>query len=125
MAMPDGRVFRDPEALALELETLFYPNWLCVAREAELPEPGDFLTRTIGSESLLLTRNPERSLRGFYNLCRHRGTRGAREPRGSGARSFLCPYHAWSYDTDGRLIGAPHTSGLEGFDRAQYGLHPV
>lgn len=108
-----------------ELEHLFYRNWICVAREEELPSSGDFLTRSIGREHLLLTRTAAGLVRGFYNLCRHRGTRVVLEPRGTGAHSFLCPYHAWSYDLEGRLIGAPHTKALEAFDRAEHGLHPV
>ncbi len=122
---PDGASYWDPSVLRTELDRLFYRNWLCVGREEELARPGDFVTREVGLESVLLVRATDGRARGFYNLCRHRGTRLVEMSHGEAARSFLCPYHAWSYDLEGRLIGAPHMPGTEEFDRAEYGLHPV
>jgi len=122
---PDGQIYWDPEVLRWELEQFFYRNWLCVGREDELAGTGDFVTRQIGRESILLTRDGTGTLRGFYNLCRHRGTRVELEASGQGAKSFICPYHAWSYDLTGRLIGAPHMKGQTDFDRKDYGLHPI
>jgi Rieske 2Fe-2S family protein len=122
---PDGSVYWDPSVLELELERLFGRNWLCVAREEDLPAPGAFLTRSIGAESLLFTRGADATFRGFYNLCRHRGTRVVTEADGAGRRTFVCPYHAWTYDLAGRLIAARHMEPREGFDRAEYGLYPV
>jgi len=122
---PDGQIYWDPEVLRSELDQFFYPNWLCVSRAEELPETGDFVTRTVGRESILLVRDGAGAVRGFYNLCRHRGTRVVLEESGKGARSFICPYHAWSYDVTGRLIGSPHMKGQTDFDRKEYGLHPI
>jgi glycine betaine catabolism A len=122
---PDGQIYWDPEVLRSELDQFFYRNWLCVGREEDFAETGDYVTRTVGRESILLVRDPTGAIRGFYNLCRHRGTRVVLEDSGKGARSFICPYHAWSYDVTGRLIGAPHMRGQEDFDRKEYGLHPI
>ncbi|HTW76877.1 MAG TPA: aromatic ring-hydroxylating dioxygenase subunit alpha [Thermoplasmata archaeon] len=122
---PNGRIYWDPNVLATELDRFFYRHWLCVGREEQIPGTGDFFTRTVGRESVLLVRDPDGGIRGFYNLCRHRGTRVVLEAEGKGAHSFICPYHAWSYGLDGNLIGALHMKGQVDFDRKDYGLHPV
>jgi glycine betaine catabolism A len=122
---PPGRLYWDPGVLRDELDRFFYRNWLCIGREAEVAARGDFLTRTVGGESLLVVRDDAAQLKGFYNLCRHRGTRVALERHGRGVHSFICTYHAWSYGLDGRLIGAPHMNGAPEFDRNDYGLHPI
>jgi Rieske 2Fe-2S family protein len=122
---PDGQIYWDPSVLESELDQFFYRNWLCVGRVEDLEETGDFQTRRVGRESVLLVRDGAGKIRGYYNLCRHRGTRVVLEESGKGAKSFICPYHAWSYDLDGRLIGAPHMRGQADFERKDYGLHPV
>jgi glycine betaine catabolism A len=122
---PDGTVYWDESQYRTELEQLFYRNWLCVAREGELAGPGDFLTRKVGAESLLFVREPDGAVRGFYNLCQHRGTRVVSEPEGKGRHSFVCPYHSWTYDLGGKLIGARHMEGQADFQRADHGLVPV
>jgi glycine betaine catabolism A len=123
---PEGRLYWDPSVLHTELERFFYRRWLSVGREEQIPSRGDFFTARVGQESILIVRDGNgQRINGFYNLCRHRGTQVAPEPGGQGAHSFVCPYHSWAYSLDGRLTGAPHTSGLEGFDRTEYGLWPV
>jgi glycine betaine catabolism A len=122
---PNGQIYWDPEILQTEFDQFYYRNWLCVGRVEDFPDTGDFQTRQVGRESVLLVRDAAGSIRGYYNLCRHRGTRVVLETSGKGARSFICPYHAWSYDVNGRLIGAPHMRGQEDFDRKDYGLLPI
>jgi len=122
---PDGRIYWDPEILRTELEEFFYRNWVNVGRQETIPAAGDFFTRKVGRESLLFVRGSDGTIRGFYNLCRHRGTRVVLAPEGKGAHSFICPYHSWAYDLSGRLIGALHMKGQEDLDRADYGLHPI
>jgi Rieske 2Fe-2S family protein len=122
---PDGQVYSDPEVLRTELDQLFCRNWLCVGREEQVPATGDFFTRQVGRESILFVRGADGNIRGFYNLCRHRGTRVVLATEGTGAHSFICPYHAWSYDLNGRLIGALHMNSQEDFVREDYGLHPI
>jgi Rieske 2Fe-2S family protein len=104
-----------------------------VGHQNEIVEPGDYFTAEVAGESLIVIRSslPDESvagkksmIRGFYNVCRHRGTRLCEENRGR-LRAIQCPYHAWTYALDGRLIGAPHMDEVPGFDKADYGLHPV
>ncbi|MGA7923525.1 MAG: aromatic ring-hydroxylating dioxygenase subunit alpha [Thermoplasmata archaeon] len=122
---PEGSIYWDPNVFGAEMEKLFYRNWLCVGRDEDLPVPGDYLVRPIGNESLLFLRGTDGKVRGFYNVCRHRGTRLVTASEGSGLRTIVCPYHSWTYGSDGRLNGAPHTRELEGFRREEYGLVPV
>jgi phenylpropionate dioxygenase-like ring-hydroxylating dioxygenase large terminal subunit len=122
---PDGRIYWDPATLETELDQFFYRNWINVGREERIPAAGDFFTRQVGRENVLFVRSPDGKVRGFYNLCRHRGTRVVLAPEGKGAHSFICPYHSWAYDLNGRLVGALHMKDQLDFDRADYGLHPV
>src|SRR4029077_4570201 len=78
----------------------------------------------VAGESLIITRDKNDKVRGFYNVCRHRGTRLREDARGH-ASAIQCPYHAWTYGLDGKLIGAPHMDEVPGFDKADYSLHPV
>jgi Rieske 2Fe-2S family protein len=127
--------YHSEEIFQLEKERIFYREWICAAREEQLPKPGDHLVLDILGESILVVRNRQGSVRAFYNVCRHRGSRlcaeGARVPGGAvqggviAGRSILCPYHQWSYDLDGRLIAAPHLSGVPGFDKSAVHLYPV
>ncbi len=129
--------YRSDAIFALEKERIFCREWLCVARAEELSEPGAYRVLDLLGESLLLVRNRERQLRAFYNVCRHRGSRLCRESAavhggtpallggGIGAGRITCPYHQWSYDLDGRLIGAPYLSTEPGFDKTLFSLYPV
>jgi glycine betaine catabolism A len=121
---------------AREKERIFCREWLCVAREEELPEPGDFLVLDVVGESILLVRNRKGLLRAFYNVCRHRGARLCRTDEGPpvgmavhggviAGRSILCPYHQWSYDLDGHLVATPHMSKVSAFDKSRISLYPV
>ena len=120
-----GRYYHDPAILAEEMRRIFSTMWLCVGRVADLARPGDFLTRTIGRESVLVLRDAQSRLQAFYNVCRHRGSRLVDEARGSGLGRILCPYHAWTYDLDGALRAAPHMDEVKGFDRTRHPLRPV
>jgi Rieske 2Fe-2S family protein len=121
---------------ALEKERIFCREWLCVARAEELPKSGDFRVLEVAGESILLVRNRDGLLRGFYNVCRHRGARLCRTDEAAppglavqggvvAGRSILCPYHQWSYDLDGRLVAAPHMGSVAGFEKSAVSLHPV
>ncbi len=97
--------YTDPAVVALEQAELFAREWICVGREEELAKPGDYLTAQLGAEPVLVVRGVDGRLRCLSNVCRHRGSLLAAD-RGN-RKTFVCPYHAWSYDTAGRLIGAP------------------
>ena len=117
-----ARYYTDPAVFQQELENLFCQMWVCVGRTEQASKHGDFFLCEIAGESIIVTRDGD-ALRGFYNVCRHRGTRVCREQEGKFAGPIRCPYHGWSYGVDGRLVGAPHMD--EGFQREEYPLHSV
>jgi glycine betaine catabolism A len=118
-----GRHYTAPEIFAGESERIFRASWLCVGREEEIARPGEYFLVSAAGESVILVRDEVGACHALYNVCRHRGTRLREEERGKLARSIQCPYHAWTYGLDGRLIGAPEMDGVEGFDPADYPLH--
>ncbi|WP_299453710.1 aromatic ring-hydroxylating dioxygenase subunit alpha [uncultured Pigmentiphaga sp.] len=100
-----GQVYSSPEIAAQEKDRIFMKEWLCVAHVDELPNPGDYLTKEIVGEPFVVTRNAEGQIVAFMNMCLHRGVAVA---YGTGnAKDFSCPYHAWLYDLDGKLVTAP------------------
>jgi Rieske 2Fe-2S family protein len=110
-----------------ERERIWWGGWVCAGRANEVPGAGDYLVRDIAGESIFITRNRDAQLRAFYNVCAHRGTKLLDDDPGCGhvSKVFKCPYHAWSYDLDGRLVGTPNVDEDEYFERAQYRLHAV
>jgi len=119
------RYFTAPEIFTEELERIFARQWICVGHQNQIANPGDYFVRNVAGESLIILRDRSGEIRGFYNLCRHRGTRICENNGGRFHESIQCPYHAWTYGLDGRLIGAPHMNRVEGFDKANYSLHAV
>ncbi len=117
--------YRDPAILEREWERIFGRTWLCAGREDRIPGPGDYFTLPIGRESILILRDRENRPRAFFNVCRHRGTRLTDRESGRFDGTIVCPYHAWSYALDGRLIGTPHQPEENGFRRADYVLYDV
>ncbi|WP_455357283.1 aromatic ring-hydroxylating oxygenase subunit alpha [Streptomyces sp. SYSU K217416] len=122
--LPGGH-YTDPEIFRLEQERIFEAMWFCVARSAELAAPGAFRTVDVGRESILVTRSRDQVIRAFFNVCRHRGARLCTEESGEVKRAFQCPYHAWTYGMDGKLIAAPNLTGMPDVGRAEYGLVEV
>jgi Rieske 2Fe-2S family protein len=120
-----GRYYTSPEILREEHERIFGRRWLCAGREEQIAAPGEYLVRTIGADSVIVLRDHGGAVRAFHNVCRHRGTRMCEEHRGRFSKTIQCPYHAWTYALDGRLVGAPSMDGVEDFDRDAYPLHPV
>ncbi|MFI6460671.1 aromatic ring-hydroxylating dioxygenase subunit alpha [Streptomyces sp. NPDC050538] len=110
------------EFFDLDIEAVFARSWLFVAAEAELPEPGDYVTVTIGSYSVIVVRDDDEDVRAFHNVCRHRGARILNEERGS-VGNIVCGYHRWTYGVDGRLLHAE--SQAPGFDPSCFGLRTV
>lgn len=117
--------YSDGDVLEWELRHLFEPSWVCVGREEDASEPGDLFTARVGSESVLVVRAEDGVLRGFYNVCQHRGTQLVSVASMRGAGPLICPYHSWTYGLDGRLRAAQHMREARGFDRAACGLTPV
>ena len=118
-----GEYYTSAAIFAEEQERLFARQWVAVGRADRLATPGDFITREIAGESLILLRDRSGTLRAFFNVCRHRGTRLCSEASGHLSETIQCQYHAWTYSIDGRCIGAPHMADVEGFRKADYPLH--
>jgi glycine betaine catabolism A len=119
-----GRDYHDPAVYEADRSRIFHSLWSCIGREEQLAEPGDYLTQELAGESILVTRTLGGELRGHYNVCRHRGTRLA-DGCGHVRKVLTCPYHAWSYDLEGNLVGTPNVHEEEGFDRAAHPLWRV
>jgi Rieske 2Fe-2S family protein len=120
-----GRFFYDPEIYGREQAEIFGQMWTCVGRADAIPEPGDFLTADVGSENVLVVRGRDGDIQAFLNVCRHRGARLCLAARGHTGAVIQCPYHAWSYGLDGRLIGAPNVARDESLDKDALGLFSV
>ena len=121
-----GDYYHSEEIYQMELEKIFYRQWQLACRAEQLPRPGDFVVATVGEESIILSRTKLGQIKANFNVCRHRGTRICREEKGHFDNDIIqCPYHAWQYDLDGALKGAPFMRDVPGFDKKDYGLHPV
>ena len=110
------------EVFAREQERIFAREWLCVGREAALATPGQYALFQAGAYELILVRDRTGTVRALHNTCRHRGTRLCDAPCGELSETIQCPYHAWTYALDGRLIGVPDAKEIEGFDKAEWPL---
>jgi Rieske 2Fe-2S family protein len=116
------RFYTDADIYALELERIIYRNWIFAGHVSQLPNPGDFKVLNIAGESAIIVRGTDGQLKGFANVCRHRGSLVCLKSGGH-ADKFSCPYHGWTYDIDGKLIAARNMP--EDFDMAAHSLNPV
>ncbi|MCY1081921.1 aromatic ring-hydroxylating oxygenase subunit alpha [Archangium lansingense] len=113
------------ERLEAERELLFQRRPLLVAHRSQLPEAGDYLTHDASGLPLLLCRTPLGEPAAFLNVCRHRGTRLVEEACGRHKHAFVCPYHGWTYDTEGSLRAVPHEAGFPSRPSESVGLARV
>ncbi len=113
--------FADPGVLEWELDQIFR-GWVVAGHVSAVDEPGKFLVRELGTDSVLIVGGQDGTPRAFLNVCRHRGARIVEETEGQVRKRLRCPYHAWSYDLNGELRAAPHMDGVEEFDFACNGL---
>jgi len=111
-----GRDYHAPDVLAFEQEQIFAHSWVCVGRAEHLHGPGDYVTPEVGGEIPIVIRGKDGRLRAFANTCRHRGTI-LLEGEGTVRGAIRCPYHAWTYGFDGRLLGSPNVDIDDGIDR--------
>ena len=114
--------YTDPAIFEADLEAIFHREWLFAAASCELREPGDFVTLTVGRSPLLVLRDQRGELRGFFNTCRHRGSRIVDAASGR-LRSLVCPYHRWTYKLSGELAHTRHMPAE--FDRNEFPLRPL
>ncbi|GED23863.1 aromatic ring-hydroxylating oxygenase subunit alpha [Halomonas halmophila] len=117
------RPFYTSQALfELDLERIFYRQWLYAIPACQLAKPGHYVTHRVGAYNLVLVRGQDGRIRAFHNTCRHRGSILCNKPQGSVAK-LVCPYHQWTYELDGRLLWA--RSMGDDFDPAEHGLKRV
>jgi phenylpropionate dioxygenase-like ring-hydroxylating dioxygenase large terminal subunit len=129
----DGEVHRDvytaPEIFDHEMTHLFAATWVFVGHASQIPAVGDFTTTTVGIAPVVMVRHTDRSIHVLHNRCPHKGTRVANDPCGNTGRFFRCPYHAWSFRTDGKIAAIPLPNGYAntGFPQSEAagGMRPV
>ncbi|HYC08152.1 MAG TPA: aromatic ring-hydroxylating dioxygenase subunit alpha, partial [Steroidobacteraceae bacterium] len=115
-------IYRDREFFERERESVFRNSWQLVCHLSDVPRPGDYHTFEFFGESVLVVRADDGGVRAFHNVCRHRAARLLDGPQGHCGRRITCPYHAWSYALDGRLVGVPNRDAFKGLDTARHGL---
>jgi len=122
LATLPGDHYTDPAIFALEQSKIFEQHWFAAARAGDLDAPGTFKTVQVGRESILLVRGRDGALRAFFNVCRHRGAKLCVADTGQVKRNLQCPYHAWTYGLDGKLVAAPNLTKMPDIDRVAFGL---
>ncbi|MRN65538.1 aromatic ring-hydroxylating dioxygenase subunit alpha [Brucella sp. 10RB9213] len=118
----EQKFYTDPDYYKLDLENIFYKDWLFVGHDCELPKTGSYMTVQIGAYPVIVVRDAQGGIRAFHNSCRHRGSRICSAEKGTAAK-LVCPYHQWTYELDGRLLFARQVG--PDFKPADYGLKPV
>ena len=119
----DRAIFSDQEIYEMEMEQIFARAWNFMCHESQIPNTGDFFMNYIGEESVIATRDKEGQLQVLLNTCRHRGNAVCRAEQGH-ASSFMCTYHGWTYNLQGKLVGVPGSRDLYHgeLDRDNWGL---
>ena len=117
--------YTSQETYARERAAIFDRSWLYVGRSETLRETGAYSLLELFGESVILVRGDDGVLRGFYNVCRHRGTRLCEREAGHFSGAIVCPYHAWTFALDGSLAAARNMAGVPGFEKADYPLHAI
>jgi phenylpropionate dioxygenase-like ring-hydroxylating dioxygenase large terminal subunit len=112
----------DPAQYRREVDVLFRKHPIVVGHSAQVSKPGDFVTHDATGQPILIVRGTDGVLRAFLNVCRHRSASVEQMPCGSNKRAFVCPYHGWSYDLKGRLLGITDGTAFGTVDRSRYGL---
>src|SRR6266567_1063675 len=124
--MISREVYTSEDIYRQELEQIFMRAWLFVGHESMVPNPGDFAASRMGAEEVLLVRDRKGTIHVFLNTCRHRGMKVCRYDSGN-ALVFTCPFHAWTYDTSGKLVGVGHAKEAYGpdFDKGEEVFMPI
>ncbi len=116
--------YDDPDFFAAEIDAVFEASWQIVCHTSDLPGKGDWHSFDYLGESIIVVRGTDDVIRAFTNVCRHRGSRILDGSSGC-AKKLVCPYHAWTYELDGRLSGVPDSDSYPGLDKSRHGLVPV
>lgn len=120
-----AEIFSDDEVHALERERIFARCWVFVGHDSEIPNPGDYRVRSVAGDSFIFVRGADGVIRVLFNSCRHRGATVCRTSAGN-ASTFRCPYHAWTYANDGKLLAVPsRQAAYAQLDFDEWGLLPA
>ncbi len=115
--------YQSPDLFRLDLEHIFYRDWIFAGHDCEIEKPGDYFTMQLGDYAIIVARDAEGRVRAHHNACRHRGFKVCDAAKGNVKRRFVCPYHQWSYELDGSLA---RTRGMGAdFDASKHGLKSV
>lgn len=112
-----------PDIYAKEIEKIFNRQWLLVGHISLIPKPGDYYVKQVGPESMIIARDKEGQLRAYFNVCRHRGYRLMDDHSKGCTEGFVCPYHHWTYDLNGKLRTVPGTRDGQDFPFDEFPLH--
>jgi Rieske 2Fe-2S family protein len=112
--------YADPEIFNLDVERVFLRNWIYAGHVASIPRAGDYFLYDLAEESILVIRGEHRDVHAMFNVCRHRGSRVCIEEYGAAKKKLVCPYHGWTYRTDGGLLSTP--GGTTSVNAAELGL---
>jgi phenylpropionate dioxygenase-like ring-hydroxylating dioxygenase large terminal subunit len=117
----------DRDLFDVEMVRVFARSWVWLGDTEDLQSPGDFITGRIGAQHVLVVRTADGEIKGFLNNCRHRASGVLFEPAGNCGSTMTCPYHNWTYDLNGRLVGIPDRVRMypDGIDLGEYGLVPI
>lgn len=116
----DQTLYNSPVVFNWDLERIYQRHWLYAGPVCRIPRPGDYFLYQVGTESIIIIRGEDNQVRAFFNVCRHRGSQICWKEEGH-VKQFVCPYHAWTYGTDGNLIAARHL--VPEIERSDYGLN--
>ena len=119
-----ARCFTDADIYAHEMERIFRHVWQPIGHSADITQPGDYLTGQVAGQDVFVVRGRDGTLRGFFNVCQHRGHR-LLKGQGNLKVAITCPYHAWAYGLDGNLRAAPNAENVPGFDPTRVRLSGV
>ncbi len=114
--------YKSPEIYQKEIENIFMHHWILAGHTSQIPNAGDYFLFEFDKESVIIARTQNDEIKAHLNVCRHRGSHICLEKKGN-AKAFTCPYHAWSFGLDGKLLSARYMS--EDFDKTENGLHPA
>lgn len=115
----------DPKIFAQEYETIFSSHWQLIGFESSVAETGQFIRSSLNGSEIVCTRDKQKKVRVFKNVCRHRGTLLCEEPTGCFKTTMTCKYHGWKYGFDGSLVSAPNMLETPDFEKEDYGLHEI
>ena len=119
------KYYMEDAIFKMEIKNIFEKKWLCCGRSNDILKPGQYQLVNIGDESIIILRDDQLNLQGFYNICRHRGTRLCKKEKGKFSKTIQCPYHGWTYNLQGNLCGAPNMDAVKEFEKNDYPLHQV